>query len=209
MRYLAQLADYVIEHLVADHQAVAAGKEHIAYLGMVAHIVYAGVYLALGHLAVMLAGKTPAGAVTAVHAALVGDEQQHAVGIPVGKARAGGVDILMQRVGILIGGELKLMLGGDSLLADRIVGIVKIDEGEIVRGYGHAQPAQSSLYALFLFFGKGDVLLEVLKSFNAVFNLPFPIVPLLVGHVQEQTVFPAFPHFGFLLFIKIVSCLYL
>ena len=42
-----------------------------------------------GHFAVVLTGKTAAGAVTAVHGALVGDQQQHAVRIAVGQAGGG------------------------------------------------------------------------------------------------------------------------
>ena len=205
MRYLAQLADDVIEHIVAYHQAVAAAEQNVAHFGMMAHIVDAGVYLVLGHFAVMLAGETAARAVTAIHAALVGDEQQHAVGIPMGQTRAGGVDILVQRIGVFIGGKLKLMLGRYGLLTDGVVGIVKIDKGKVIRGDGHAQPAQRSLYAFFFFFGKGYVFLKVLKSFYAVLYLPFPIVPLFIGHVQEQAVFPAFPHLGSpLLFILVI-----
>ena len=146
----AQALDDVLQIVVVHHQAVAAGQQHVTNLGMSGHVVDALVDLSHGHFAVILTGETTTGAVTAVHGALVGDEQQHAVGIAVSQAGGGRVGILVQGIGVLIIGILQLLGAGNGHLADGIEGIVQIDQGQIVRSHCHTQLAQSLADALFL-----------------------------------------------------------
>ena len=104
VRDRAQALDDVLQIVIGDHQAVAAGEEDVADLGMRGDVIDALVDLRHRHLAVILAGKAAARAVTTVHGALVGDEQQHAVGIAVRQTGGGGVGVLVQGVGVLIVG---------------------------------------------------------------------------------------------------------
>ena len=134
---------------------------------------------------------------TAVHGALVSDQEQDAVGITMSQTGAGGVGILVQGVSFLVLGELQLGAGGDSLLTDGIEGIVQIDQGQIVGGDGHTQLAQGGSNALFLFGSQGDVLLQLIQGLDAVFNLPVPVVPQMVGNILEQAVFSALSHWNY------------
>ena len=184
----ADALDDVLQGLVVHHQGVAAGQQDIADLGMSGHVVDALVDLRHGHFAVVLTGEAAAGAVTAVHGALVSDQQQHAVGIAVGQAGGGRVGILVQGIGVLVVGVLQLLGAGDSHLADGIKGIVQVDQGQIVRGDGHAELAQGLGNAGFLVGGQGHVLLQILNRLSAVSDLPMPVVPQIFGNISEQTV---------------------
>ena len=184
----ADALDDVLQGLVVHHQGVTAGQQDIADLRMSGHVVDALVDLRHGHFAVVLTGEAATGAVTAVHGALVGDQQQHAVGIAVSQAGGGRIGVLVQRIGILIIGILQLLGAGDSHLADGIKRIVQIDQGQIVGGDGHAQLAQGLGNAGFLVGGQGHVLFQILKRLSAVGNLPMPVVPQIFRNVSEQTI---------------------
>ena len=193
----ADALDDVLQDLIGDHQGVTAGQQDIADLGMSGHVVDALVDLLHGHFAVVLTGEAAAGAVTAVHGALVGDQQQHAVRITVGQAGGGGVGILVQGIGILVIGILQLLSAGDSHLADGIEGIVQIDQGQVVGGNSHAQLAQSLADALLLIGSQGHVLLQILNRLSAVGDLPMPVVPQILGNIGEQTVASLHSRFSF------------
>ena len=193
----AHALDDVLQSLVVDHQGVTARQQHVTNLGMSGHIVDALVDLRHGHFAVVLTGEAATGAVTAVHGALVGDQQQHAVGIAVSQAGGGRIGVLVQRIGILIIGILQLLGAGDSHLADGIKRIVQIDQGQIVGGDGHAQLAQSLGNAGFLVGGQGHILLQILNRLSAVSDLPMPVVPQIFGNVSEQTVASLHVRFSF------------
>ena len=92
-----------------------------------------------------LTGKAAAGAVAAVHGALVGNQQQAAVGIPVGEAGRGRILILVQGVQQVGSGLMELLGGGDRLEPHRIPGIAGLNQGQVVRGDGHTQGAQAGL----------------------------------------------------------------
>ena len=183
---LTQLGDDVLQALVAHQQGVAAGQQHVADLGRIADVLDGLVDLIHGQAGVVLAGEAAAGAVTAVHGALVSDQQQAAVGIAVGQTGSGGVLILVQGIQQVGVGLVQLLGGGDGLQTDGIMGITGLDQGQVVGGDGHAQGAQAGLDA-FLFLGSQlDVLLQIFQSLDTVLDLPVPVIPLLIGHVGEQ-----------------------
>ena len=184
----AHALDDVLQGVVLDHQGVTAGQQHVADLGVGGHIIDALVDLLHRHFAVVLTGKTTTGAVTAVHGTLVGDQQQHAVGIAVSQAGGGRVGILVQRIGVLVIGILQLLRAGDRHLTDGIERIVQIDQGQIVGGNSHAQLAQRLADTLLLIGGQGHILLQVLNRLSAVGDLPMPVVPQILGNIGEQTV---------------------
>ena len=193
----AQALDDVLQILIGDHQAVTAGQQDIADLGMSGHIVDALVDLLHGHFAVVLTGKAATGAVTAVHGTLVGDQQQHAVGIAVGQAGGGRVGILVQGIGVLIVGVLQLLRAGNGHLADGIEGIVQVDQGQVVGGNSHAQLAQRLADTLLLIGSQVHVLLQILNRLSAVGDLPMPVIPQILGNIGEQTVASLHSRFSF------------
>ena len=141
MGHLAKLADDVFKPVIVLHESVAAGEQDVADLGMVADILEAGIDLLGGNGGVMLACEPSAGAVAAVHGALVGDEEQDPVGIAVGQTGNGGVGVLVKRIELILGSLIELCCRGNALTADGIIGIVRVDEREIIRGDSHAQRA--------------------------------------------------------------------
>ena len=144
------------------------------------------IHLIHGQAGVVLACEAAAGAVTAVHGALVSDQQQAAVGIAVGQTGSGGVLILVQGVQQVGVGLMQLLGGGDGLQTDGIMGITGLDQGQVVGGDGHAQGAQAGLDAFLFLGGQLDVLLQIFQSLDTVLDLPVPVIPLLIGHVGEQ-----------------------
>ncbi len=200
MGHLAQLADDVFKLFVALHECVAAGKKNIANFGMIADIVETFLDLAIGNGGIMLPRKPAAGAVTAVHGALVGDKEQNPVRITMSQTGHGGIRVLMKGVKLVLGSLIKLCRGRNALTTNGIIGIVRVDEGEIIGSDRHAERAEAFRNALFFLGSQGDVFFEIFKSFDAVCNLPMPIVPKLIGNIGEQTVLPAFIHFCLLAF---------
>ena len=200
MGHLAQLADDVFKLFVALHECVAAGKKNIANFGMIADIVETFLDLAIGNGGIMLPRKPAAGAVTAVHGALVGDKEQDPVRITMSQTGHGGIRVLMKGVKLVLGSLIKLCRGRNALTTNGIIGIVRVDEGEIIGSDRHAERAEAFRNALFLLGSQGDVFFEIFKSFDAICNLPMPIVPKLIGNIGEQTVLPAFIHFCLLAF---------
>ena len=200
MGHLAQLADDVFKLFVALHECVAAGKKNIANFGMIADIVETFLDLAIGNGGIMLPRKPAAGAVTAVHGALVGDKEQDPVRITMSQTGHGGIRVLMKGVKLVLGSLIKLCRGRNALTTNGIIGIVRVDEGEIIGSDRHAERAEAFRNALFFLGSQGDVFFEIFKSFDAICNLPMPIVPKLIGNIGEQTVLPAFIHFCLLAF---------
>lgn len=85
------------EEEIRQHERVAAGHDHIPYLRVRSDIVDA----ALDVLHVDLGGVAHfsfPGAEPAIHRALAGAQEEHAVGIPVNDARHGAVGIFCERV---------------------------------------------------------------------------------------------------------------
>ena len=91
----------------------------------------------------------------------------------------------MQRVEQVGSGLMGLGTGGNALTADGIVGIIGIDEAQVIRSDGHAQGLEGLLDALFLLSGKAHVFLELLECLDAVLHLPLPVIPLLVGNFRK------------------------
>ena len=186
MGYLPQAGDDVLQHLVREHQHVAAGEKDIPDGRGLPDVCDTLVDLLHRDAGVVLAGKAAAGAVAAVHGALVGGQHQHPVRIAVGEAGCRGVGVLMKGVQQVGGAPAELLGGGDGLPPDGVMGIVGINEGEVVGGNGHAQGAQTGPDARLLLGRQGDVFLQILQGLGPVGHLPAPVVPVGVGHIGEK-----------------------
>ena len=75
---------------------------------------------------------------------------------------------------------------GDALLAHGVMRIIGVDKAQVIRSDSHAQGGEGLFHALFLLGSEADVFLQVLECLDAVLHLPFPVVPLLIGHIGKQ-----------------------
>ena len=98
MRDGTEALDDGFQHLVANHECITTREQHVAHLRGACDVVDGGLNAVLRGFAVMLAGKTSARAVTAVHGTHVGDQEQYSVWVAVGEAWNGRILILVQRV---------------------------------------------------------------------------------------------------------------
>ena len=121
----------VLQALVRAEQRIAAGEQNVPDDRGVADVLDGLIHLIHGHARVMLAGEAAAGAVTAVHGALVGDQQQAAVRITVGQTGRRGVLILVQGVQ-QVGVGLVQLLGGRNGLQPDGSGDRRLDQRQIV-----------------------------------------------------------------------------
>ena len=123
---------------VRQRERVAAGDDHVADLRVLADVLdHPLVVAADGVPAAADHGRPLARAEPAIHGADVRGDQQGAVGIAVRQARHRRVLVLFERILQLVAGRvLGLERRGDRLQADRIVGIVGVDQREVVRRDG-------------------------------------------------------------------------
>ena len=84
----------LLELVVAEHQRVAAADEHVADLGGALDVLDGVVDLGLGDDVLVAAHQATARAVAAVHAAHLGDHEEHAVRVAVRDARRRRVEVL-------------------------------------------------------------------------------------------------------------------
>ncbi len=126
MGHLAKLADDIFEPIIILHERIAAGEQNIAHLGMVPDIFKTCIDLLGGHCGIMLTRKPSAGAVAAIHGALIRDEEQHPVRVTMSQPRNGRIGILMQRIELILGSLIKLCCRWDALTADGIEWIIRV-----------------------------------------------------------------------------------
>ena len=175
----AQPGEQRVELRIGEEQGIAAGEQHIAHLGVFFEVAEGGLELGVQLLLADAAHHAAAGAVTAVAGAAVGDEEEHAVRVAVDEAGHGHVAVLAAGVGHLIGIVPGLLDARDNLPADWAVGIVGVDEIEIVRCDGHCQLVPGEQHAGAFLLAKLEVLLELGERGDAVAELPGGAVPLL------------------------------
>ncbi|MGC3988104.1 MAG: hypothetical protein QM796_00190 [Chthoniobacteraceae bacterium] len=127
-----------------------------------------------------------AGAIAAVAGATVSDQKQNAIGIAVNQPRHRHVRILPTRVGHLGGRDQRLLKPRDHLAADWIVGIVRVNQVEKMRRDPHRQLVGREKNSLALLLQQRQFLLDLTQAFQAVFKLPFPIVPLFGRDIRPM-----------------------
>ena len=190
VRDLAEAADDRLEQLRRERQAVAAADQHVAHLRGAAQVVELRLVLAAIEVLGRVANDARPRAVAAVARALRGDQHQHAVGIAVDEPGHRRVAVLGERVLHHRGEGLLLAAERDDLAADRVVGIVRVDQADEVRRDVDAELVRRG-EPVALLVGQVEDLLDLLEVVDPVRQLPAPVVPLLVGHVRPQRRAPA------------------
>ena len=183
---LSQLLDDVFEDVIFHQKSVAAGEQNVSYDGSLSDVLDALIDIFQGTGAVRFASQSSSGAVSAVHGALVGDQEQNSVRISVGEAGSRGVFIFVKRVQHVRIASVVLSDNGNSLHSDRAAGIVRIHQGSIVRGDAHTEVLSDFADVCFFLFGEVNYFLQVFNRGNSVRYLPMPVVPLLFGNVLPQ-----------------------
>ncbi len=172
--------------LVAQGERIAAGDEHVAHGRGAGDVVDADVELGAGGGRGRVGDLAFAGAVAAVHRAVVADVKKHAIRVAVRDAGHGHVGFFGQGIFELkgIGGEFAgLRHGLQAHGAGRVVGL---HEGRVVRGDGDAEQGAALCEGVAFLGSERDDLLEGFQGADAVLLLPVPAVPLLGRGVLKE-----------------------
>ena len=97
------------------------------------------------------------------------------------------VGIFAARVGHFERGAVGLFDPRNHLATDRAIRIFGIDQIEKVRGNCERQLGSGQDHPGAFFPGKCDLLFELLEIGDAVFKLPFPVVPKLGYDIGPET----------------------
>lgn len=144
---------------IAVEQAVAAGNQYVAEFGMAAdignHLIGMGQNFFFGQ-----ADEPFAKAVAAVHGAEIGGEQQRSLGIFMLQPAHFGVALFAGGIEAAVGEHFPA--AGHGHFANGIIGIVGIDEGKVVAGYGHRIALDNGIHPALFFFAEGQILCQLL-----------------------------------------------
>jgi hypothetical protein len=99
----------------------------------------------------------------------------------------GHVSVFAAGVGHFAGGDDDFAGAGDDLAADGAVGVVRLDEVEVVRGDGEGQFVAGEEEAFAFVRREAQVLRGLLGGADAVAELPAPVVPFGVGGLGPET----------------------
>jgi hypothetical protein len=117
------------------------------------------------------------GAVPAVGGALVGDQEQDAVGITVDEAGDRRILVLSQGVHHVALRKVKFLDPGDRLSSNGTIGVDRIHEVRKIRGHGHGQPSFGVIDPFDFFRGQFEDLFDLVEGGDPMPKLPSPIVP--------------------------------
>ncbi len=182
---LAQPAEDLFQDARGQHQRVAAGEQHVAHLRRALEVFDLQVELFAREGCRWIADDARARAVAAIGCALGGDQHQHPVRVAMHQPRNRRVAVFRQRI-LHHGSEWHhLPCGGDHLLADWIVRIVRIDQRNEVGRDIHAKQVRCR-ERFPLAVGERDNLFKLLGGVDPVAELPAPVVPFLVRHIGVE-----------------------
>jgi hypothetical protein len=136
-----QAGEQLFQYFRRKHQGIAAGQQDVAYLRRALEVLDLHLeFLAIKGLA-GVADNARACAVTAVGCALGRDQHQHPVGVAVDEPGHGRVTVLGKRVFHHGGEGLHLFRQRDDLFANRVVRVLRVDQGNKVRRNVDAEQA--------------------------------------------------------------------
>ncbi len=130
---------------------------------------------------------TTASAVAAIGCAPIRHQKEHAVGIPMDKTRDGHVGVFAARIGHLKRRSVGLFDPRNDLATDRTIRVFGVDEIEKMGRNGERKLVSGQNYTSALFAGKRELPFELLQVGDAVFELPFPIVPEFGSDIWPKT----------------------
>ena len=166
----------------AHGQRVSAGNQYVPYLLVRTDILHGSLQRGFRDGQILFAYDAAARAVAAVHGALHGHEQQHAVRIAMHHVGDWAVRHFAQRIGKVVCVRPRFEDGRNGLHANRVVGIARVDQRCVVRRNRHAKRTEAGVDLVFLLPGERENLLELIGRGDAVAKLPFPVVPVLFIH---------------------------
>ena len=179
----AKPAEQVAEFLVGKQQSVAAGKKHVAHLGVLLQVIDGAVEIKLQLLLADAADHPAARAVPAVGSAPVSDQKKNAVRIAMHQPGHGHVVVLSAGIGH-VGRRIGHLLDARNHLSpDRAGRIERIDEVEEIGRDAHRQLGIGKQHARVLLAGELELAGKVVQRLHAVAHLPLPVVPLFGGRV--------------------------
>lgn len=172
-----QAAEQRVEFIVGEEQRVAPREKDVTHFRVVLKIGDRLVEIGVEFLLAGPAHHAGAGAVAAVGGAAVGDQKQDSVGVAVDKTRHRHVAVLAAGIGHLGRRDRSLADMGNDLAADRTVGILPLDQVEVVGSDGQRELVAGEDDAGTLLGCQLQVLLQSLKGRDPVLELPLPIIP--------------------------------
>ena len=172
-----QSAQDLFQPLVLQQEGIASRQKHIPDPPMAFQILQGLIEIPLGDGSFVGSHQSSPGAVPAVGGALVGDQEQDAVGITVDEARDRRILVLSQGVDHVALRKVKFLDSRDRLSSNRTIGVDGIHEVRKIRGHGHGQPAFGMIDSFDLFRGQFEDLFNLVKGGDPVPKLPSPVIP--------------------------------
>ncbi len=138
--------------------------------------------------AVLFTNHAPAGAVAAVGGAAECYKEQHTVWIAVNNMGDGAVVYFTERVCHIVSTGICFLNGRHTDFTDRILRVGRVNEGCVVRSYGHAEAGKALRNVAFLLFRHAKEVCNLICRRKAVGVLPLPVVPAWITGLIARSV---------------------
>jgi len=116
---------------------------------------------------------------------MIRDEEKNPVSVTVNDVRRGAVIFFRKRIVPFPRAMDTLRYRGDDCSAERVFGVMGIEQSRIVRGHKCRKAFNYRRKGGSLALAQVEETSKVFKVFQAVFSLPAPVVPFVVTHVGE------------------------
>lgn len=188
VRNRPQRGEQLVQFVIAEKQRIAAAQENVADFRVLTDIVQLIRKTRMEIVSARIADQPRTRAITAIGRAAVGDQEQHAVGIPMHQARHRRVRVFAARIGHFPRCRVGLLQPRDDLPTDGTMFIRRIDQVEKIGRDGERQLVIGQLRAgVFLRRQRGHQPRQLFEPGDAVLKLPVPVVPIRVGNIVPET----------------------